>query len=53
MQNEMGFYGHYNEFEDNHDFLKVLWKIDDIDGERLIWDDNVYLFLIDYLEFLF
>ena len=24
MQNEMDFYDHYNEFEYNHDFLKVL-----------------------------
>ena len=23
MQNEKYFYGHYNEFEYNHDFLKV------------------------------
>ena len=25
MQNEMCFYDHYNEFEYNHDFLKVLF----------------------------
>ena len=52
MQNEKYFYNHYNEFEYNHDFLKFLWKIDDVMEVHLIWDDNVYLCEIDYLEFL-
>ena len=26
MQNEMGYLNHYNEFEYNHDFLKVFMK---------------------------
>ena len=52
MQNENYFYDHCNEFEYNHDFLKFLWKIDDVMEVHLIWDDNVYLFLIDYYKFL-
>ena len=51
MQNEMYFFYHCNEFEYNHDFLKFLWKIDDVMEELLIWDDNVCLYLIDYYTF--
>ena len=36
MQNEKYFYDHYNEFEYNHDFLKFLWKIDDVKDLHLI-----------------
>ena len=36
MQNEKYFYGHYNEFEYNHDFLKVFRKNDDVMEELLI-----------------
>ena len=53
MQNEMDFYSHYNEFEYNHDFLKVLWKIDDVMEEHLIWGDSVCFFKINYYKFLF
>ena len=52
MQNEMDFSGHYNEFEYNHDYKKVFWKIDDAMEVHLIWDDNVYLCEIDYYKFL-
>ena len=45
MQNEMYFYDHYNEFEYNHDFLKVLWKIGDVMKDFGVLDSNVYLLL--------
>ena len=47
MQNEMDFYSHYNDFEYNHDFLKDLWKIDNVKDLHLMWDDNVYSYKID------
>ena len=53
MQNEMDFFGRCNEFEYFHDFVKFLWKIDNAKEVNLIWDDNVYLYLIDYYKFLF
>ena len=53
MQIEKYFYDYCNEFEYIHDFLKVLWKNNDVMEELLIWDDNVYLYKIDYYEFLF
>ena len=51
MQNEKNFYDHYNEFEYNHDFVIFLWKIVYAKEVHLIWDDIVYLYLIDYYNF--
>ena len=52
MQNEKDYAHHYNEFRYNHDFVNFLWKIDDVLEMYLVWDDNVCLYSIDYLEVL-
>ena len=52
MQIEMNVYGHYNEFEYIHDFLKFLWKIVYVKEVNLFWGGDVYLYKIDYYKFL-
>ena len=51
MQNEMDFFYHCKKFEFNHDseifFRKIVY---DTLGYNVL-DSNVYLYMIDYLEF--
>ena len=53
MQNEKYFYGYCKKFDYNHNYVIIFWKIDDVMERHLIWDDNVYYYLIDYYKFLF
>ena len=44
MQNEKDSYGHYNEFEYNHNFVILFGKIDDDTLVFVVLDNNVYLY---------
>ena len=52
MQNEKDFYGHYNEFEYNHDFVIRFGKIDDDTLVFVVLDKNLYLYEKDQNKLL-
>ena len=47
MRNEMDFYGHYNMFEYNHDYVKFYEKV------TMHYWNTWYLYKKDYYKFLF
>ena len=48
VQNEKDYFGLCNEFDYNHDFGIVFWKIDDALLVFVIIDNIVLLYLVDY-----
>ena len=44
MPNEKDFFYNCNEFEFNHDFLKILWKTNDALWVYEVFYNNVYLY---------